>query len=74
MLLLLLLVVLLHRHDGAHGIRDILAAAMRHYPCMRIVGYGIPSRLAFHGRTASSCVTCCFHIVYNKSNCFLNLC
>ena len=58
MLLLLLFVSLLHRHDGADGICDVLAASMLHYPLMRIVGYGIPPRLAFHGRATCSCVTC----------------
>ena len=52
LLLLLLFVLLLHRHDGAHGICDVLAAAVRHYPCMHIIGHGIPPRLAFHSRSA----------------------
>ena len=54
----MLSVFLLHRHDGAHSICDVLAAAMRHYPCMHIVGNDISPRLAFHGRAADSCVTC----------------
>ena len=44
--------MLLHCHDGAHGICDVLAAAMRQYPLMHVVGYGIPPRLTFHSRAA----------------------
>ena len=48
MLLLLLFILMLHRHNGAHGICDVLTAAMRHYPCMHVIGYDVPPRLAFH--------------------------
>ena len=43
---------LLHRHNGAHGICDVLAATMRHYPLMRIVCNNILSSLAADGRSA----------------------
>ena len=72
--MLLLFVILLHRHNGAHGVCDVLAASMRQNPLMHIIGNDIPPRLAFHSGATCSCVTCCFHIVYNKSNCFLNIC
>ena len=52
MLLLLLLFVLLHRHNGAHSICDVLAAAMRQNPLMHIIGYDVPPCLAFHSRSA----------------------
>ena len=52
MLLLLLFVAILHRHDGSHGISDILAATMRHYPLMRIVCNNILSSLAADGWSA----------------------
>ena len=55
----LLLVVLLHRHNGAHGICDILAAPVLEGPLMHVVGNDIPPCLAFHGRATGSCVTCC---------------
>ena len=48
----MLFVLLLHRHDGAHGVCDILAAAMRHYPLMRIVCNNILPSLAADGRSA----------------------
>lgn len=53
-----MLLTLLHRHDGAHGICDVLAAAMSHYPLMHIIGNDIPPCLALHGGAACSCVTC----------------
>ena len=60
----MLSVFLLHCHDGAYGICYILAASVRHYPLMRIVGYNIPSCLALHGGATGSCVAClCLHIL-----------
>ena len=60
-----MLSILLHRHNGAHSICDVLAAAMRHYPCMHVIGYDIPPRLAFHCRATGSCVAClCLHILF----------
>lgn len=48
----MLFVFLLHRHYCAHGVSDVLAASMHHYPCMHIIGNDIPPRLAFHSRSA----------------------
>ena len=72
LLLLLFFVFLLHRHNGTHGVCDVLAAAMRQNPLMHIIGYDIPPRPAFHGGAACSCVTCCsLHIftflLFNQS-------
>lgn len=48
----MLSVVLLHRHDGAHGVCDVLSASVLHDPLMRIVGNDVSPRLAFHRRPA----------------------
>ena len=48
----MLFVVLLHRHDSAHGVSDVFATSVRHYPCMRIICNDILPSLATDGRSA----------------------
>ena len=50
----MLFVLLLNRHNGAHGVSDVLAASMLHDPLMRIIGNDVPPCLAFHSGSACS--------------------